>query len=81
MKAIGCAEGCYHLIFNHAMESNSDLVWSNAHKGCCVLDTTNYNYKLRSVIGQEDDYKVKKWIWSDKQVRDIFYTYGWYHEK
>ena len=35
-----------------------------------MLNTTDYNYKLRSVIGREDDSKVTKWTWFNKQVRD-----------
>ena len=37
-----------------------------------MLNTTDYNYKLRSVIGQEDDPKFTKWTWFDKQVCDTF---------
>ena len=37
-----------------------------------MLNATDYNYKLRSVIGQEDDSKVMKWTWFNKQVRDTF---------
>ena len=72
LKAKGCAEGHYCYILNHVLESSSDLVRSNTHKNCCMLDTTDYNYKLRSVIGQEDDSKDTKWTWFDKQVRDTF---------
>ena len=32
LKAKGCAEGSYHWIFNHEMESGLDLVQSNTHK-------------------------------------------------
>ena len=32
----------------------------------------DYNYKLRSVIGQEDDFTANKWTWFNKQVCDIF---------
>ena len=61
LEAKGCAKGCYHRIFNNVLESSSDLLQSNTHKGCCVLNATDYNYKLRSVIGQEDDSNVIKW--------------------
>ena len=54
------------------MTSSSDLLRSNTHKGCFVLNTTDYNYKLRSVNGQEDESKVMKWTWFNKQVRDKF---------
>ena len=60
LKAKECTESQYHHIFNNILESSSELLQSNTHKGCCVLNTTGYNYKLRSVIGQEDDSKVKK---------------------
>ena len=46
LKAKGCAEGCYHRMFNNALESNSDLLRTNTHKGCSVLKATDYNYKL-----------------------------------
>ena len=72
LKAKICAEGCYHRIFNHEMESSSDLVQSNTHKVYSVLNTSDYNYKLRSVIGQEDDSTANKWTWFNKQVRDKF---------
>ena len=58
LKAKGCAEGRYHRVFNNVLESSSDLLRSNTHKGCCVLNATDYNYKLRSVIGREDGSKV-----------------------
>ena len=54
------------------MTSDSDLLGSDTHKGCCVLNTTEYNYKLRSVIGLEDESKVIKWTWFNKQVHDTF---------
>ena len=72
LKKNECREGRYHHIFNNVLESSSELLQSNTHKGCCVLNTTDYNYKLRSVIGQEDDSKVTKWTWFNKQVCDIF---------
>ena len=72
LKAKGCTEGCYHQIFNHVLESNSNLVQSNTHKGCCMLDTTDYNYKLRSVLGREYDSTANKWTWFNKQVHDTF---------
>ena len=72
LKAKGCTEGRYHRIFNNVLESSSDLFQSNTHKGCCVLHAVDYNYKLRSVIGREDDSKVMKWTWFNKQVRDTF---------
>ena len=70
LKAKGCAEGCYHHMFNNMLESSSDLLRTNTHKGCSVLTATDYNYELRSVIGQEDNYNVTKWTWFNQQVRD-----------
>ena len=72
LKAKGCAEGNYPLVLKHEMESSSDLVQSNTHKGCNMLNTTYYNYKLSSVFGREDDSITKKWTWFNKQVRDTF---------
>ena len=70
LKTKECTEGCYHHIFNNVLESSFKLLRSNTHKGCCLLNTTDYNYKLRSVIGREDDSKVMKWTWFDQQVSD-----------
>ena len=72
MKAKGCAEGRYHQDFNHKIESNSHLVPSCVHAGSCVMNTMNYKYKLRSVIGREDDFTGNKWTWFDTQVHDTF---------
>ena len=65
-------EDHYHLIVNNVLTSSSELLQSNTHKVCGVLNTTDYNYKLRSVIRQEDNSKVSKWTWFNKQVRDTF---------
>ena len=73
LKAKGCIEGRYHHTFNHVLESSSDLVQSNIYKGCCILNTMDYNYKLRRVIGREDDFKTTKWTWFNKQVYDTFW--------
>ena len=72
LKAKGCAEGRYHRMFNNVLESSSDLLRTNTHKGCSVLKATDYNYKLRNVIGREDNSSVMKWTWFNKQVRDTF---------
>ena len=61
LKAKGCAEGRYHRMFNNMLKSSSDLLRTNTHNNCCVLNATDYNYKLRSVIGREDDSRVTKW--------------------
>ena len=58
LKTEGCAEGRYHLMFNNMLESSSDLLQTNTHKGFSTLTAIDYNYKLRSVIGQEDNYNV-----------------------
>ena len=58
LKAKGCAEGRYYCMFNNMLESSSDLLRTNTHKGCSVLKATDYNYKLRSVIGREDNHSV-----------------------
>ena len=50
VKAKGCAEGRYHRNFNHELESRSHLVPSCAHKGSCVMNAMDYNYRLRSQI-------------------------------
>ena len=72
LKTKECTEGRYHHIFNNLLEPSSEILRFNTHKGCCVLNTTDYNYKLRSVIGREDDSKVTKWTWFNKQARDTF---------
>ena len=60
LKTKGYAEDCYYRMFNNMLESSSDLLQTNTHKGCSVLTATDYNYKLRSVIGREDNYNVTK---------------------
>ena len=75
-KAKGCTEGRYHRIFNNVLESSSDLLQTNTHKGCCVLNATDYNYKLRSVIGREDTYSVMKWTWSINKYVTHFNAHG-----
>ena len=76
LKANSHEENKYYLMFNNPLSSDSDLLRSNTHKGCCVLNANEYNYKLRSVIGQEDESKVTKWMWFNKQVRDTL-LYSW----
>lgn len=60
-------------MFNNVLPSNSDLLCTNTHKGCCLLNANKCNYKLRSVIGQEDVSEVTKWTWFNKQVRDTLF--------
>ena len=70
MKLKPCSpeEDTYHLIFNNVVPIDSDLLHTNTHKGYCMLNTNEHNCKLRSVIGQEDESKVTKWTWFNKQV-------------
>ena len=68
VKAKGCAKGRYCREYSHKVESSSHIVPSYAHVGSCVTNSMDYNYKLRSVIGQEDNFTVKKWKWFDTQV-------------
>ena len=63
LKAYSPEDNIYHLIFNNVLSSDSDLLRYNTHKGCCVLNANAYNYKLRSVIGREDESNVTKWTW------------------
>ena len=72
VKAKGCTEGHYHQDFNHEIESNSHLVPSCVHAGSCVINVMDYKYKLRSVIGREDDFTANKRMWFDTQVRATF---------
>ena len=74
LKAKGCAEGRYHHIFKHILTSNPNLVQSNTHEGCCMINTMDYNYKLRSVLGREDSHTNMTWTWTwfNQQVRDTF---------
>ena len=72
LKANNCEEDKYRLIFNNLLTSNSILLQFNTHKEYCVLNTTDYNYKLRSVIGREDESKVTKWTRFNKKLRDTF---------
>ena len=71
LKACSPEENKYHLMFNNVLPSDSDLLRTNTHKGCCMLNANEYNYELRSVIGQEDESKVTKWTWFNKQVCDM----------
>ena len=72
MKAKGQAEGCYHQMIKYNVESNSHLIPSCSHMVSCLMDKTDYNYKLRSVIGHNSDFIANKWTWFNKQVRAIF---------
>ena len=76
LKAKKYAKSHYHCIFNHILESSSNLVQSNTQKGFCILDTTDYNYKLMSVLRQEDDSTATKGTWFNKEVCDTFLCSG-----
>jgi len=70
VKAKGCAH--YDRKFNHEFESSSHIVTLCFHVGSYVMNALDYKYKLRSVIGREDDFTANKWKWFDTQVRDTF---------
>ena len=72
VKAKGCTEEHHYLKFSHKSKSSSHIVLSCLHMGSYVIHTLDYNYKLRSVIGWEDDFTTNKWKWFDTQVHDIF---------
>ena len=76
MKAKRCAEGHYHQIFNHKIESSSHLVQSCAHKGCYMMNTMNYHHKLMSVIGQKDEFTANKWTWLINKYVSHFCGHG-----
>ena len=38
LKACSPEENKYHLIFNNVLSSDSDLLCTNTHKGCCMLN-------------------------------------------
>ena len=70
LKACSPEQDTYHLMFNNVLPSDSDLLCTNTHKG-------ENNDKRKSVIGREDEYKVTKWTWFNKQVHDTpFYFHG-----
>ena len=71
-KTKGCAEGHYHPKFNHKLVLSSHIVTSCLYLGSYVMNTFDYNYKLKSVIGQENDFTTNKWKWFDTQVCDTF---------
>ena len=60
LKTYSPEENKYHLMFNNVLSSDYDLLRTNTHKGCCILGANESNYKLRSVIGREDEPKVTK---------------------
>ena len=66
LKARSPEQDKYHLMFDNVLPSDSDLLCTNTHKGCCLLDANEYNYKLRSAIEQKDEYKLTNWTWFKK---------------
>ena len=70
LKASSPEEDTYHFIFNNVLPPDSNILCTNTHKGCCLLNANKYKYKLRSLIGQEDESKVTKWTWFNKQECD-----------
>ena len=42
------------------------------HIGSYLINILDYNYKLRGVIGREDDFTTNKWKWFNTQVHDTF---------
>ena len=61
MKVKGCVEDRYGQEYNHGVESSSHIILSHAHVSSCVTNVMDSNYKLTSVIGQEDDFTANKW--------------------
>ena len=57
LKAYSPEENKYHLMFNNVLSSDSDLLQTNTHKGCCILNANEYNYNIntwnikRQVVG------------------------------
>ena len=76
LKARSPEQDEYHLMFNNVLPPDSDLLCNNTHKGYYLLNTNEYNYKLRSVIGRADESKITKWTWFNKQIRDTL-LYSW----
>ena len=71
-KTKACTESHHHRKFNHELESRSHIITACLHIGLYVINTLDYNYKLRNVIGREDDFTANKWKWFDSQVCDTF---------
>ena len=70
-KAKECAKGCSHQECNNEVESSSPIVSSYADMGPCLMNVMDYNsnYKLRSIIGRENNSTANKWTWFDMQAR------------
>ena len=70
VKGKGCVKGCPHQECNNEIESSSLVVSPYIVMGSCLMNVMdyNFNYKLRNVVGQEDDFTANKWMWFDIQV-------------
>ena len=71
VKGNWCAKGRPHRECNNEVESSSLIVSPYVVMGSCLMNVMdyNFNYKLRSVVGWEDDFTANKWMWLDLQVR------------
>ena len=63
VKGKGCAKGCHHQKYNNEVESSSPIVSSYAVMSSCLMNIMdyNFNYKLRNVVGRENDFTANKW--------------------
>ena len=71
VKAKRCAKGRHNQKCNQEMESSSYIVPSYAPVGSFLTNNVmdyNFNYKLRSVIGREDNFTTNKRELFDTQV-------------
>ena len=69
----------FHLMYNNVLPSDYDLFCTSTHKGCCLLNANEYNYKLKSVIRQEDVSEVKNGRWSINKYATRSFLHEWYH--
>ena len=53
-------------------ESSLPIISSYDLTGLCLMNTMdyNFNYKLRSLFGQEDYFITNTWTWFDMKVRN-----------
>ena len=73
MKGKGCAKGRPHQEHITKEGSSSPIISLYALLGSFLVNAIdyNFNYKLRSTFGQEDDFTANKWTWFDMQVSTI----------
>ena len=50
LKACSPEDNKYHLMFNNVLPSDSDLLHTNTHNRCCMVNANECKYKLRSII-------------------------------